>query len=151
MTAPVLVNNRFQVLATHTDTSNAILDDTHIDKPTHTQYRVCKQRVEDTKPSDVDICSPNPDCLVPPIRSQVSKSTSVPTRVNNDVDSSTVSIENSHCPDMLQSWQNGDISLFSEPNAARTTHSLDFKANVDVSESTYSNTAIPLPVWVNRF
>ena len=151
VTAPVLVNNRFQVLATHADTSNAVLDDTHVDKPTHQQYRVCKQRLVDTKPSDVDICRPDPDCSVPPIGSQVSKNTSVSTRVKNDIGSSTVSSKSSHCSDILQSSQNGNISLSSQPNAARTIHLLDFKANVDVSESTYSNTAIPLPVWENRY
>ena len=142
VTAPVLVNNRFQVLATHADTSNAVLDDTHVDKPTHQQYRVCKQRLVDTKPSDVDICRPDPDCSVPPIGSQVSKNTSVSTRVKNDIGSSTVSSKSSHCSDILQSSQNGNISLSSQPNAARTIHLLDFKANVDVSKSTYSNTAI---------
>ena len=92
VTAPILVNNRFQVLATHADTSNAVLDDTHVDKPTHQQYRVCKQRLLDTKPSDVDICRPDPDCSVPPIGSQVSKNTSVSTRVQNDIGSSPLRV-----------------------------------------------------------
>ena len=82
---------------------------------------------------------------------KTSRNTSVSTCVQNDIGLSTVSIESSHCPDILQLSQNGNRSLSSQPNAARPSHLLDFKANVDVSESMYSNTAIPLPVWGNRF
>ena len=89
MTAPVFVNNRFQVLATHADTSN-----------------VCP---------------------------------------------STVSVGYMQCCDVPRSSKNDNISLSSQPNAVTSPHLLDFKANVDVSESTYSNTAIPLHVWENRF
>ena len=151
MTAPVLVNNRFQVLVIHADTSNAVLDDTGVDKPIHQEYRACKQRLVDIKTSDVDICKPDSDCSVPPIGSQVSNNTSASTRVKNNIGSSTVSVESSQCFDILQSSQNGNISLSSQPNAVRSPHLLDFKANVDISESIYSNTAILLHVWKNRF
>ena len=51
VTAPVLVNNRFEVLATNAATSDAVLDDTHVNKTVHQEYRACKQQAEDIKNS----------------------------------------------------------------------------------------------------
>ena len=105
----------------------------------------------DTKHLDVDICKPDPDCKVLPIGSQVSKNTTSCTRVQNNLCPSTVSVGYMQCCDVSQSSKNDNISLSSQPNAVTSPQLHDFKANVDVSESTYSNTAIPLHVWENRF
>ena len=70
-----------------------------------------------------------------PINSQVSKKTTSLTRIRNVV---------------MQSSQNDNISLFSQPNAVESPHLLDYKANVGLSESTYSNTAFPLNIWENQ-
>ena len=105
----------------------------------------------DTKNSDADICKPDSDCEVLPISSQVSKNTSSCTHVQNNVCPSTVSVGYMQCCDAPQSSKNDNISLFSQLNAVRSPHLLDFKANVDVSESMYPNTAITLHVWENHF
>ena len=105
----------------------------------------------DIKTLDVHTCKPDPDCRVPPLGSQVGKNTSASTRVQNNIALSTVPIGSSLCFNPVQSSQNDNISLSVQPNAARTPHLLDFKANVDVGEPMYSNTAIPLYISENHF
>ena len=103
VTAPVLVNNRFQVLAPHADTSDAVLDDTIVNKAMHQEYRACKQQVVDTKNSDVGIDKLYPACKAVPIGLQISKKTSSCTCVQNSVCPSTVSVSNMQPFDVLQS------------------------------------------------
>ena len=52
VTAPVLVNNRFEVLATHTDTSDAVLEETPVNKVPHSQYRVDTKQAVPSASSD---------------------------------------------------------------------------------------------------
>ena len=55
MTEVVPLNNRFEVLTTHTHTSNEVLDTTFANTLLHSANRVCKQHIVDTKTLDTDI------------------------------------------------------------------------------------------------
>ena len=76
VTAPVLVNNRFEVLATNTDASDAVLADTLVNKAIHQQYRACKQQAMSFGNSDISIGKLDLACKAITIDVQVSRNTS---------------------------------------------------------------------------
>ena len=150
-TAPVLVNNRFEVLASHTDTSDAVPNETPVNKTLRPQYRVNIKHNLPSASSDTQSAESDPVCQVPPSDLQVSKTTGPVVRIQNDELSSKTCVDSDKCTDNLLCSREVNTSLFSQPNAPATFHSLDLKADVGLCESTYSNTAIPLNVWNNRF
>ena len=75
VTASILVNNRFEVLATHRDTSDAVLDDTILYKALHQQYRVGKQQTLASTGLDINISMSDLACKVLPTELQVCTNT----------------------------------------------------------------------------
>ena len=149
--APVLVNNRFEVLASHTDTSDALLNETPVNETFCPQHRVNMKHTVSSASSDTQIFESDPVCQVPPSELQVSETTGPVGRIRNDDIPSKTCVDNDKCTDKFLSSGEVNISLFSQPNAFATSHCLDLKADAGLCESTYSNTAIPLNVWNNRF
>ena len=120
VTAPVLLNNRFEVLASHTDTSDVVLDETPVNKALHPQYRVnTKQPVPfaclDKNFNELDLA-----CQVLPSESQVSNNTGSFVRMQNYVMPSTVFVDNTQCTDDVPCSRKVNTSLFSQPNALGT-------------------------------
>ena len=151
VTAPVLVNNRFEVLALHTDISDAVLDETPVNKVPHSQYRVNTKQAVPFVSSDKDCNELDLACQVLPSESQVSNNTGSLVRMQKHVMPSTVFVDNTQCTDDVPCSRKVNLNLFSQPNALATPQWLDLKAEVGSCDSTYSNTAIPLNVWNNRF
>ena len=148
MTAPIPVNNRFEVLASHADTADAVLDETLVNKALHRQYRVNTKQVVPSASSDINLSQLDPPCKVLPSESQVSNDIGSLVLVEKNSIPSTVSVFSTECS---SSSQDVNTSPFSQLNALVSHYSLDFKANVGSCDSMYSNTAIPLNVWENRF
>ena len=62
-----------------------------------------------------------------------------------------VSSSNIHCACVSQLSQNDNSSPFSQLNVFVRSQLSDYKANAGVPDPMYSNNAIPLRVWDNRF
>ena len=77
------MNNRFQVLTTHADTLDAVLDDTLVNRPLQQESRTCKQQIVDIKNSNIGIDKPDPVGDVVPMCLEVSRTTSSCTPVEN--------------------------------------------------------------------
>ena len=75
VTAPVLLNNRFEALASHTDTSDAILEETLVNKVPHSQCRVNTKQAMPFASSDEDCNDSDPACQVLLSKSQVTTNT----------------------------------------------------------------------------
>ena len=135
--APVLVNNRFEILATQ-DTAETVLADTHSHALTFKDYNLCTQKSD-------------PDHRVHASDPQASINATVVTSEDYTPSSPVVSSSNIHCARVSQLSQDDNSSPFSQPNAFVRSQLSDYKANEGVPDPTYSNTAIPLRVWDNRF
>ena len=151
MTAPVLVNNRFEVLASHTDTSDEVLEETLVNKVPHSQCRVNTKQAMPFASSDKDCNESDPACQVLLSKPQVSTNTGSLVRMQKHAMPSTVFADNTQCTEDILCSRQVNSSLFSQPNTLATPQCLDLKAEVGSCDSTYSNTAIPLSVWNNRF
>ena len=93
MTALVLVNNRFEVLASHTDTSDAVLDETPVNKVLRPQYRVNTKQAVPFASSDTEFIESDPACQVLPSELQVSNTTGSVVRMQNYATPSTVFVD----------------------------------------------------------
>ena len=146
MTEVVPLNTRFQVLTTHANTSDAVLDDMIVNIPCHQEIRVCKQHMMDTKNSDIGSCELDPTCTVVSTCSQVSNTSNLLTPVKNDKFPISVAVDNTQFPGLPKLHNQYNISLFSQPKAAESLNLIDVKANAGSVESMYSNTAIPVQI-----
>ena len=113
VTAPVLINNRFEVLATHTDTSDVVLEETPVNKVLHSQYRVDTKQAVPSASSDKDCNESDPACQVLPSEPQVSNNTGSLVRMHKHVMPSTVFVENTQCTDGVLCSPKVNSSLFS--------------------------------------
>ena len=138
-------------MAPHIDTSDAVLDETPVNKALRPQHRVKIKHTVPFASSDIESSESDPVCQVLPNELQVSKTTGPVFRLQNCETPSNPCGENDKCTDNLLCSREINTSLFSQPNALGTSQGLDLKADVGVCDSTYSNTAIPLNVWNNRF
>ena len=133
VTAPVLVNSRFEVLASHADTSDAVFDETPVNKTLHPQYRVNTKQAAPFASSDINLNASDPACQVLPSESQVSNNTCSFVQMQNHSIPSTVVVRNTQCTDDVSCSQKVNTSLFSQPNAVGTPQCIDLKANVGSS------------------
>ena len=153
LNAPVMVQNRFEVLASHTDTSNAVLEESLVNKAINYQYRAGKKKTVPSAYSDKNLIASDPDCM-PACTDQVSTDIIPVSRVKNLENISpllTVPCHNTSPTEVNPKSQSVNMSTFSQPNAPVSPYSLDCKTEMGFSDLTYSNTAIPLSVWENRF
>ena len=97
----------------------------------------------DTKNSDIGICKPDLACNVV----QVSKTSSSFIPVKDNTSPLTVVVDNALLPSLTESQNQDYISLFPQPNTAKSLYLIDVKTNEGSVESTYSNTAIPIHIW----
>ena len=72
MTNVVHLNNRFEVLTRHADTSDVVLDIMLKNVSLQNANRVCKQDIVGTKSLDTGTKKPDPACVVDSTGSQVS-------------------------------------------------------------------------------